>query len=167
QHAAALGLERPMVNPGRPARISGRLERLPAVAGRVIADDEIAGHEIDLLPVIMHEWCGRVDAGIEAQQPRAAAHLARLVEVARQYLLLDTGGVSGWRCPAVGHIDPQELQVGFIHRHGIAPRRKMRSRENRSRSLSNPVAHAIMRAPPSSGIPMPTPTYSLPNANPI
>src|SRR6185369_17517189 len=167
QHAAALGLERTVIDAGRPARISGSLERLAAVTGCVVADDEIAGHEIDLLPVIVHERCCRVDAGVEAQEPRAATHLARLVEIARQYLLLDSGGVSGWRGPAFGHIDPQELQVGLVHRHGFAPRRLMGSRENRSRSLSKPVVRAIIRIPPSSGIPMTSTTYSWPNGKRI
>src|SRR5262249_12960057 len=96
---------------------------------------------------------------------RAASHLARLVEIACQDLLLDSGGVSRWRGPAFGHIDPQELQVRLVHRHGFAPRRL--SRENRSRSLSKPVVRAIIRAPPSSGIPMTSTTYSWPNGKRI
>jgi hypothetical protein len=50
----------------------------------VVADDEIAGHQVDLLPVVMDEKHGGVDTGIELQQARAAAHLPGLVEIARE-----------------------------------------------------------------------------------
>jgi hypothetical protein len=47
---------------------------------------------IDLLPVVMDERNGGVEAGIELQQARAAAHLPGLVEIARENLLLIPAG---------------------------------------------------------------------------
>src|SRR5262249_52497723 len=75
QQAAALGLERPVISARRPASISRGVERLAALALRIVADDEVAGNEIDLFPMVVHERSGGVDTGIEAQEPRAASHL--------------------------------------------------------------------------------------------
>src|SRR4051812_16872608 len=71
EHAAGLGLEGPVMDAGRTARVGRRLERLAALALRIVADDEVARDEIDLLPVIVHERRGRVGAGVELQQARA------------------------------------------------------------------------------------------------
>src|SRR5262245_20931459 len=118
QHTAALGLERAVIHARRAARIGRGFERLAALAGGVVADDEVAGHQVDLLPVVVHERRCSVDAGIEAQKPRAAAHLAGLVDVAGQDLLLDAGWIAGRRGPALAHVDAQEFEVGLVHRHG-------------------------------------------------
>src|SRR3569623_1926060 len=82
QHAAFVGPERAVIGTRRPARIGRRLERLTAFALVVVADDEIALEQVNLLPVIVHERRGGVDAGLETQQPRSAAHLVLLVEIA-------------------------------------------------------------------------------------
>src|SRR5262249_34591901 len=84
QKAAALRPERPVIGARRPASVCRCVERLAALALRVVAHDEVAGNEIDLFPMVMHERGGGIDAGIEAQEPRAASHLAALVEVARE-----------------------------------------------------------------------------------
>src|SRR5262245_23905619 len=55
QHAAAVGLERPVMHARRPARVGGRLEAFAALAARVIADDEIARQEVHFLPMVVHE----------------------------------------------------------------------------------------------------------------
>src|SRR4029077_2514652 len=78
EQAAALGFEWSVMDAGRAAGIGTSRERLAARALPVIADDEVAGNEVHLLPVIMHEWRGRVDAGLEPQHPRAASHFAVL-----------------------------------------------------------------------------------------
>src|SRR6266851_1211804 len=124
EHAAFLGLEGAVMDAGRTARIGRRLERLAALALRVVADDQIAGDEIDLLPVIVHEGRGGVGAGLELQEPRAAAHLLRLVEIARQDLLRDAGRIAGRRVPAVLHVDAGELDVRLVHRHVCFSNRK-------------------------------------------
>src|SRR5580704_11041043 len=72
EHAAAIGLEWAVMDARRPARIGRRVERLAALALLVIADDEIAGDEINLFPMVVHERRRGVDAGREAQEPRTA-----------------------------------------------------------------------------------------------
>src|SRR5215475_350716 len=84
EQAAAIRLEWPVINARRPAGIGRGGERFAALSLRVVADDEVARDQIDLLPMVVHERRGGVDAGIEAQQPCAAAHLAAFVEVARE-----------------------------------------------------------------------------------
>src|SRR5262245_13332496 len=100
QQAAAVGFERPVMDAGRPARIGRRLDALATLAVLVVADDEVAGDQVDLLPMVVHERCGGVGPRLEPQQPRAASHLAGLVEVAGQDLLLDAGRIARRRRPA-------------------------------------------------------------------
>ena len=119
QHAAVFGLERAVINIGRTARIGGRLERLAALALGVVADREIARQQIDFLPVVVDERCGRVDARLEPQQPRAASRLAPLIDIARQDLLLDAGRIAFRRRPALLQVEPMEFQMGLVHRHGV------------------------------------------------
>src|SRR5215475_15609744 len=76
QQAAAVRLERPVVNARRPAGIGRGVEPFATLSLRVVADDEVARDQIDLLPMVVHERRGGVDARIEAQQPGAAAHFA-------------------------------------------------------------------------------------------
>jgi hypothetical protein len=45
--------------------------------------------------MIVHERCGGEDAGLEAEQPGAASHLAGFVEVAGENFLLDARGIAG------------------------------------------------------------------------
>src|SRR6202044_350122 len=132
QHTAAIRLERPVMDAGWPARIGRRIERLAALAFVVVADDQVAGDQINFFPVIVHEGCRGVDAGREAQQPRAAARLFGFVEIARQDFLLDAGRVAGRRHPALVHVDLVEFEMRLVHRHRFS-------------SLS------IIRAPAGSG----------------
>src|SRR5258706_11943060 len=118
QQAALLGFERTMMNAGRAAGIGRAEEGLAALALRVAADDEIAGEEINLLPMIVHKGRRGVDARIEAQQPRAAAHLLPLVDVACEDLLLDARRIVRRRRPSRAHVECDEFQMGFVHRHG-------------------------------------------------
>src|ERR671923_803785 len=76
EHAAALGLERAVVDPRRPAGIGRRVEGFAAFALRIVADDEIAGNQIDLLPMVVHERRGREDAGLDPQETGTASHFA-------------------------------------------------------------------------------------------
>src|ERR1700733_14095732 len=89
-----VGAERPMQRAGRAAGVGRRVERPAALAVRVVADDEIAGDEIDFLPMVVDEGRGREAAAGEAQQPRAASHLAPLVEIAGEDLLLNARGIA-------------------------------------------------------------------------
>src|SRR5438105_14717980 len=73
QQTAAIRLERTVHRAGRPAGIGAGREILAAPTLGIVADRQIALDEIHLFPIIMHEGLGRVDSGLEAQQPRAAA----------------------------------------------------------------------------------------------
>src|SRR5439155_11293641 len=111
QQTAAVRLEGAVHRAGRPAGIGARRKTLAALPRRVVADCQIALDEIHLFPIIMHEGLGRVDAGLEAQQPRAAAVLLRLVERAGEDLLLDAGGIARRRLPAAAHVEPVEFEM--------------------------------------------------------
>jgi hypothetical protein len=50
-----IGLERAMADAGRPASIDRRPECLAVLALRVIADDNVARHQVDLFAVVMDE----------------------------------------------------------------------------------------------------------------
>src|SRR5215510_11910615 len=121
EQAAAVRLERPVVNARRPAGLGRGVECSAALSLRVVADDEVARDQIDLLPMVVHERRGGVDAGIEAQQAGTATHLAALVEVARENFLLDPRGVAGRRGPAALHVHAGKFKMRFVHRHGSSP----------------------------------------------
>src|SRR5262245_29235360 len=117
EEATAVRLERAVIDARRAAGIGRRLEALAALALGVVADNQIARDEVDLFPVVVHERRGCVHPRIEAQKPRAAAHLAGLVEIAGQRLLLNAGGVARRREPAVVHVDALELEMWLVERH--------------------------------------------------
>src|SRR5262249_48618698 len=121
EQAAAVRLERPVVDARRPAGIGRGVECFAALSLRVVADDEVARDQIDLLPLVVRERRGGVDAGVEAQQPGAAAHLAALVEVARENFLLDPRGVAGRRGPAGVHVHAGKFKMRLVYRHGSTP----------------------------------------------
>src|SRR5690348_7832191 len=66
KHAAAVRFEGTVINAGRAAGVSRAQELLTAFALIVVADDQIAGDEIYLFPMIVHEWRRRIRARIEA-----------------------------------------------------------------------------------------------------
>src|SRR5262249_57487945 len=81
EQAAAIRLERPVINARRATGIGRGVERFAALSLRVVADDEVARDQIDLLPMVVHERRGGVNAWIEAQHPGAPAHPAALLPV--------------------------------------------------------------------------------------
>src|SRR5919201_1086555 len=121
EHAAALGLERAVVDARRPAGIGRRVEGFAAFALRIVADDEIAGNQIDLLPMVVHERRGREDAGLDAQETGAASHFARFVEIACQNFLLDPRGRAGRGGPATVHVHAGEFEMRLVHWHRSSP----------------------------------------------
>src|SRR5262249_38786557 len=131
----------------RPAGIGRGIEGFAALAVLVVADDEIARDQIDLFPMVVHERRRRVDAGVEAQQPGAAPHLALLVKVAGENFLLDPGGIAGGRGPAGAHVHTGELDMGLVHRH-----RSLSGRHPRIGRVRTRWAGAISRPRPGSSI---------------
>src|SRR5258706_2546459 len=105
QRAAGVRLERAVHRAGRAAGIGAGREILAALALRIVADRQIAVHQIDLLPIFVDEGLGGVGAGLEPEQARAAAAAMLLVQAAGQDLLLDAGRVAGRRLPAGAGVD--------------------------------------------------------------
>src|SRR5260370_7450194 len=94
---------------GRPVCIGRGVEGFAALPLRIVADNEIARDEIDLFPVIMHEWRDSMDARIETQEPGAAAGLAALADIAGNNLLLDPPRLALRRPPAAPQTDPAQF----------------------------------------------------------
>src|SRR5262245_64174229 len=91
EHASFHRLERSVHSTRRTAGIGWSRETLAAIALRIVADDEIAGEQVHLFPVIVDERRRGVFTRDEPQEARTTAALARLVEIAREDLLLDAG----------------------------------------------------------------------------
>src|SRR5678815_659853 len=117
EDAAAAGGERAVVHARRPAGIGRGEALLPALALLVVADHEVALHHIDLFPVVVHEGLGGERAGIDLQQPRAAALLVLLVEVGGEDLLPETRRVALRPLPAAVDVHLHELQM-LLRFHG-------------------------------------------------
>jgi hypothetical protein len=115
EHASSHRLERSVRSTRRTAGIGWSRETLPAIALRIVADDEIAGEQVNFFPVIMDERRRGVFTRDEAQEARAAAALARLVEIAREDLLLDAGRIARRRGPALVEVDAEEFQMRLGH----------------------------------------------------
>ena len=79
QYAPTLGLERPVMDARRAHRVGIPLEFFAALAGFIVADDQVAGNKKHLFPILVHERRGRINARREAQQPRAAEALHDLL----------------------------------------------------------------------------------------
>src|SRR6185436_12627536 len=113
QDAAAAGSERAVVHAGRAARVGRREALLAALALLVVANHQVALHHVDLFPVVVHERLGGERTGLDLQQPRAAAALVFLVQIAGQDLLVEARRVARRHFPAALQVDLHELQVLF------------------------------------------------------
>src|SRR5690348_9282352 len=111
EDAAALGGERTVLHARRPAGVGRRVALLAATPLGIVADDQVALRDVDLLPVIVHEGLGGKRARLDLQQPRAATALAYLVEIARQDLLVEARRVARRPLPAALQIDLHELEM--------------------------------------------------------
>ena len=72
-----------MIGPGRATGVGVRLERFPAAPVFVIADGQVAGDQINLFPIVVHEGLCRVDTGVKSQEPGPAAALPIFIQGAR------------------------------------------------------------------------------------
>src|SRR5579872_2466867 len=82
----------------------------PRAAVGAIADDQIAGKHIDLLPIVVNKGRRGARAWMKSQQTRAPARLGDLVERPGEYFLLNIGGITGGGPPAFFHIDRLEFE---------------------------------------------------------
>src|SRR5688500_15665672 len=111
QDAAAAGGERAVVHARRPAGVGGREALLAALALLVVAHHEVALHHVDLLPMVVDEGLGGESAGLDLQEPRAAAGLRLLVEVGGEDLLVEARRITFRGLPSGRQVDLHELQV--------------------------------------------------------
>src|ERR1051325_1382459 len=111
QDAAALGGERTVLHARRTAGVGRGEGLLAAAALRVVADDEVAVHDVHLLPVVVHERLGRICARLDFQEARAAALLVGLVEIRGEDLLVEARRVARRALPAGIEIDFDELEM--------------------------------------------------------
>src|SRR5215475_6944021 len=118
QQAAGFRLERSVIRAGRPTGIGVGRKRLAPPTVSIVADDEVARNQINLLPVIVDEGSGRENAGCKSQQARARAAFGLLIERAGQDLLLNSLGVARRRLPAGAHVKGVELSMLLVHGHG-------------------------------------------------
>src|ERR1044071_3267455 len=96
-----------MDDAGGATGVCGSREGFTAVAVRVVADNQVAGQDVHLLPVVVDERRRRIDARIEPKKSGAAPVLALLTEIPREVFLVDAGGIPGGRpsrcsCRAAG-----------------------------------------------------------------
>src|SRR5687767_2302618 len=73
--AAATGRERAVVYARRPASIGRREALLAALALPVVAHHEVALHDVDLFPMVVHERFGGERARLDLEEPGAATPL--------------------------------------------------------------------------------------------
>src|SRR5437763_7082513 len=114
EETTAVRFKRAVHGAGWATGIGARREILAAPALGVVADRQVALDQIHLFPILVHEGFGRVDSGLKAQQPRAAAALLRFVERAGEDLLLDAGRIAGRRLPAAAHVEAVEFEMRFV-----------------------------------------------------
>src|ERR1051326_8367259 len=99
QHAARFRTERPVYDPGRPARVSVLREAGLGLAA--FADtEELALDYVHLFPEFVHDGLGSEGAGLEAHQACAAAAFARFVQFARENFGFQRGRETIGREPA-------------------------------------------------------------------
>src|SRR6185312_9922507 len=111
EDAAVARGERAVVQAGRAAGVGRREGLLAAPALLVVAHHQIALHDVDLLPMVVHEGLGGERAGVDLEQARAAAALGRLVEVRGEDLLPEPRRIARRALPARVQVDSYEFEV--------------------------------------------------------
>ena len=114
QEAAAVGLERAVESAGRAAGECGGGEFFAAFAVFVVADDQIALEQVHLFPMIVDEGRGCIFAGNKAQDARAAAAFAVLVQIGHQDFLGDAVRIAFQRFKAAVHIERKKFKMRKI-----------------------------------------------------
>src|SRR5690606_20417002 len=112
-------LERPVRSPRRAACIRERIEPLSAAPTCIVSDPEIALHQENLFPVLVHERLRGVESGRESKQTGAEPPARLLIERARENLLLRARlrVVARWQLPACNHVDGCEFCMQFPECH--------------------------------------------------
>ena len=92
-------------------------KRLTTLTVLVIADDQIARHQVHLFPVLMIEGGGGIDARFEPQQASPTASSINFIQAARKNFLLDPVGVTRRHFPTIFEIKCMELIMCFVDTH--------------------------------------------------
>src|SRR5258708_10255946 len=103
------------------ASVGIRLESFAALAVFVVADSEVACEQKDLLPVLVDEGRGGIDARCETKQAGPAATLLHLLQPTRKDFLPDASPITRRGLPAPGHSPPVKLIVGLVYSHSHTP----------------------------------------------
>src|SRR3954468_3390671 len=111
QDAAALGSEWAVVRARRAAGVGRREALLAAAALRIVADDEVALHDVDLFPVIVDEGHGGERARLDLQEPCAASALRLFVKIRGEDLLVEARRIARRHFPSGVEIDLHELEM--------------------------------------------------------
>ena len=117
KQAAAVGLERTVMRRlAAGTRRSARSNGSPPLPLSSLPTTRSPENQIHLFPMIVHEGRRGVDAGRKAQAAGVpAAHLAPLVEIARENLLLNARRITRRRDPALIHVDLVKLKMRLVH----------------------------------------------------
>src|SRR6188472_2475513 len=111
EDAATARGEGAVVHAGWPAGVRGRQALLAALSLRVVAHDQVPLHHIDLFPMVVHERLGGKSAGVDLQQPRAAALFRLLVEIGGEDLLPEARRIARRALPARGEVYLYEFEM--------------------------------------------------------
>src|SRR6266851_637456 len=111
RNAACLRLERAMANSGRTACVGIWRKALAALAVFVVAHDKVAGEHIHFLPIRVDNGRGRVHAGLDAQQRRAASLLTCFIQVSSENLAIEAVRKTRHCLPTFVEIDSMKFFV--------------------------------------------------------
>jgi hypothetical protein len=94
-----------MVDSRRPAGVSVRLKAFAMLPVLIVTNNEVAGDQVNFLPIIMYKWLGGKDSGLKPQKARTASTPRPFIEFPGKNLLLDAAGITGWSNPALSHVE--------------------------------------------------------------
>src|SRR6185369_904117 len=101
EDAAVARSERAVMHAGRTAGVGRGEGLLAALSLRVVSHHEVAVHHVDLLPMVVHERLRGAGAGVDLEEPGAAAALRGFIEVRGEDLLPEPGRIA-WRALPAG-----------------------------------------------------------------
>src|SRR5271167_3961887 len=101
QQTTRFRFEWSMVYAGRPASVSIWLEACAIPPVLIVANNEVAGDQVNFLPILMNKGLGSENAGLKTQEARSASASGLFIERTGKNLLLDAAGVYGRSNPSL------------------------------------------------------------------
>jgi hypothetical protein len=105
QQTTFFGFEWSVVYAGRTAGVGVGLKAGAIPSVLIIAHDQVARNQVNLLPIVMYKGPGRENAGLETQEPSTRATPGLFIEFSGKNFLFDTAGITRWSYPSVGHVE--------------------------------------------------------------